>query len=123
MSPHVFEIDKPTEPHYKMPINAISSIASRVTGCVLSGSASLAALAANTPHCMREGRHARCRLACYGKVMLPLKVMRLRKAPMAPSPCTVASRLHTTSLLFPSVAPNAVRTCQQLVPLASATSD
>ena len=39
VSPHVFEIDKPTEPHYKMPINAISSIASRVTGCVLSGSA------------------------------------------------------------------------------------
>ncbi len=47
MSPHVFEIDKPTEPHYKMPINAISSIASRVTGCVLSGSTFQPAAAAD----------------------------------------------------------------------------
>lgn len=39
VSPNLFEVDKPTEPHYKMPINAISSIMTRVTGCMLSASA------------------------------------------------------------------------------------
>lgn len=37
VSPHVFEVDAPTQFHYKMPINAISSIANRVTGSVLTG--------------------------------------------------------------------------------------
>lgn len=36
VSPHVFEMDKPTEFHYKMPINALSSIATRVSGFALS---------------------------------------------------------------------------------------
>jgi succinate dehydrogenase (ubiquinone) cytochrome b560 subunit len=36
VSPHVFEVDTPTKFHYKMPINAISSIANRVTGFALS---------------------------------------------------------------------------------------
>lgn len=35
VSPHVFEVDQPTKFHYKMPINAVSSIASRVTGAAL----------------------------------------------------------------------------------------
>lgn len=35
VSPHVFEVDKPTEFHYKMPINAVSSIATRVSGFAL----------------------------------------------------------------------------------------
>jgi hypothetical protein len=37
VSPHVFEVDAPTQFHYKMPINAISSIANRVSGSVLTG--------------------------------------------------------------------------------------
>jgi len=37
VSPHVFEMDEPSKPHYKMPINAVSSIMTRVTGCMLSG--------------------------------------------------------------------------------------
>jgi len=37
VSPHVFEVDEPTKPHYKMPINAVSSIMARITGCMLSG--------------------------------------------------------------------------------------
>lgn len=39
VSPHVFEVDKPTEFHYKMPINAVSSIATRVSGFALTASA------------------------------------------------------------------------------------
>lgn len=39
VSPHVFEVDTPTKFHYKMPINAISSIANRVTGTALTASA------------------------------------------------------------------------------------
>lgn len=35
VSPHVFEMDKPTEFHYKMPINAVSSILTRVSGFAL----------------------------------------------------------------------------------------
>lgn len=35
VSPHVFEVDKPTEFHYKMPINAVSSILTRVSGFAL----------------------------------------------------------------------------------------
>ena len=41
MSPHVFEVDQPTKFHYKMPINAVSSIANRVTGFALTASALL----------------------------------------------------------------------------------
>ena len=36
ISPHVFEIDNPTKFHYAMPVNAISSIANRATGVMLS---------------------------------------------------------------------------------------
>ncbi|KAK9815079.1 hypothetical protein WJX73_007094 [Symbiochloris irregularis] len=36
VSPHVFEIDSATKFHYKMPLNAISSIANRATGVALS---------------------------------------------------------------------------------------
>lgn len=39
VSPHVFEVDQPTKAHYKMPMNAVSSIMTRATGCVLSASA------------------------------------------------------------------------------------
>ena len=39
VSPHVFEVDEPTTPHYKMPMNAVSSIMTRGTGCLLSASA------------------------------------------------------------------------------------
>lgn len=35
VSPHVFEVDKPTEFHYKMPINAVSSILTRASGFAL----------------------------------------------------------------------------------------
>jgi hypothetical protein len=37
VSPHVFEVDAPTQFHYKMPINAVSSIANRVSGSMLTG--------------------------------------------------------------------------------------
>jgi hypothetical protein len=37
VSPHVFEVDAPTQFHYKMPINAVSSIANRVSGSILTG--------------------------------------------------------------------------------------
>ena len=36
LSPHVFEIDSMTQPHYKMPLGAVSSITNRVTGVMLS---------------------------------------------------------------------------------------
>jgi hypothetical protein len=38
VSPHVFEVDKPTEFHYKMPINAVSSILTRASGFALTAS-------------------------------------------------------------------------------------
>jgi succinate dehydrogenase (ubiquinone) cytochrome b560 subunit len=37
VSPDVFEINSATEFHYKMPINAISSVTNRFTGVALSG--------------------------------------------------------------------------------------
>ena len=36
ISPHVFEVDSVTKPHYAMPYGAISSICNRVTGVALS---------------------------------------------------------------------------------------
>ena len=41
VSPHVFEVDQPTKFHYKMPINAVSSILNRVTGVALTASESV----------------------------------------------------------------------------------
>ena len=58
VSPHVFEIDNPTKFHYDMPINAISSIANRVTGVMLSVGRPLKCL--GRPHAVAEFP------CCYG---------------------------------------------------------
>jgi len=48
LSPHVFEIDSVTKPHYKMPLGAVSSITNRVTGVMLSVGAGAAGYVALT---------------------------------------------------------------------------
>jgi len=49
VSPHVFEIDGKSM-HYKMPVNAISSIINRATGVALSAGESLCSSASHEFH-------------------------------------------------------------------------
>lgn len=71
VSPHVFELDKPTQFHYKMPWGAVSSIANRGTGVALSAGFTIAGYVALTGD-ITAFIYA---LKAYPLVMFPLKTM------------------------------------------------